>query len=113
MEDGTNEKGGGGMKSALEIALERTRDIKAGEDPNQLTAEQKERVKEINREYDAVIAKLEIDFTQRIRTLAEQHGEAEVRAHLEQFQGEMRAERARINGERQEKIREYMESVGK
>jgi hypothetical protein len=107
------QNGEGRMKSALEVALERTKDIKAGDDPNQLTDEQKQEVREINKAYDAEIAKLEIEFSHKIRQMAEQYGEEEVRTHLASFQTELRRERDRINAERQEKIKESLASFGK
>lgn len=113
MPESKNNSGGGGMKSALEIALERTKNISAGEDPNALTDEQKQQLREINLRFDEQIAKLELDFTQRIRSMVENYGEAEVRDHLAQFQNELRSERARINTDRQAEIQAYMDSIGK
>ena len=111
MAEDSNDKKAGGMKSALEIAMERTRDISPGEDPFQLTDAQKAAVREINIECDAALAKLEIEFGSRIREMIAQYGEAEVEAHLEAFQNEIRAERNRVNAERQVKIHSYMDSI--
>lgn len=101
------------MKSALEIALERTKDISAGEDPNALNDEQKSKLREINLQFDETIAKLEIEFTQRIRSMAEKYGDEEIREHLASFQQELRAERDRINAERQAAIQVLMDSIGR
>jgi hypothetical protein len=101
------------VKSALEIALERTKDIAPSEDPNALTAEEKAKVRELNKLYDSKIAELEIQFTTRLRALAEQHGEREVTEHMEQFSGELRSHRDTINAERATELENLMKSFGK
>ena len=108
-----SENGDDIMKSALDIALEKTASIEAKEDPHALTPEEKAKVREINVEYDAKIAELEVQVTQRIRQLAETHGEAEVQAHMEMFQQEIMASRDQINAERQSKLDAYYQSIGK
>ena len=109
----TDNAGNEHMKSALEIALEKTQDIEAREDPNQLTDEEKGRVRDINREYDAQVAGVELKVSQRIREMIETHGEKEVQAHMQLFQQDLRAERDRINAERQTALAAFYESIGK
>ena len=101
------------MKSAIEIAMERTKDIKAADDPYALTPEEKEQVRELNKKYDVKIAELETQFNSRIRSLRETHGTAEVEAHMEQFYVELRNQREVVNAERAEKMAELMKSLGK
>jgi hypothetical protein len=101
------------MKSALEIALEKTSHIEAKEDPRQLNEDEKQHVRDINKDYDAKTAELEIEFSQRIRELASQHGEQVLKEHLPQFDHELRTARDSINAERQEKLKAYYESIGK
>jgi hypothetical protein len=101
------------MKSALEIALEKTRGIAPSEDPRMLTVEEKARVREINREFGAKIAEIEIQVSQRIRQMAGKFGEQEIQEHMQSFQQELRGERNRINAERQEVLKEFHTSIGK
>ena len=49
----------GKMKSAIEIAMERTADVEPADDPYELTDEHKAKIREINKEYDAKIAEIE------------------------------------------------------
>ena len=101
------------MKSALEIALEKTQDIQAQEDPHQLTSDEKQQVRVINQEFDARIAELELEFSRRIRQIAEEHGQEQLKAHLPMFDQELRTARDTINSERQDKIQAYYASIGK
>lgn len=101
------------MKSALEIALEKTSHIEAKDDPKQLSDDEKQKVRDINQEFDSKIAELEIEFSRRIRELAEQHGEQTLKQHLPHFDQELRNARDAINAERQAALKDFLESIGK
>jgi hypothetical protein len=111
---GSDDSGSGEtMKSALEIALEKTKDIEPKDDPRRLTDDEKGRVREINRDFDAKIADVELSFAHRLREMVGQHGEQEVQAHMQQFQQEMRGQRDKINAERQLALDAFYKSIGK
>ena len=64
---------GGAMKSALEIAPEKTKDIRA-EETEYIPEELKAKVREVNQEYDAKIAEVETLFKSRLKEMVEQYG---------------------------------------
>jgi len=91
------------MKSAIEIALEKTKDIEPQEPPKELPEEAKEKIRQINKEYDARVAEVETKVSSKIREMIQQYGPEEVKAHMPDFQAQLRQERDRINSERRQK----------
>lgn len=97
------------MKSALEIALEKTKDIKA-EETEYIPEELKVKVREVNQEYDAKIAEVETIFKSRLKEMTEQYGPQEVQAHLETFYSQIRQEKDRINEDRRDAVEKILKS---
>lgn len=97
------------MKSALEIALEKTKDIKA-EETEYIPEELKVKVREVNQEYDAKIAEVETIFKSRLKEMTEQYGPQEVQAHLETFYSQIRQEKDRINRNRRDAVEKILKS---
>ena len=91
------------MKTALEIALEKTRDIVAQDDPNALSEDAKKKIREINKEYDARTAEVEVRASSKLRELQGSHSQQELQAILPQMLEQLKAEKDRINAERKEK----------
>lgn len=101
------------MKSALELALEKTAHIEPKGDPLALSDEEKIRVREINMKYDQKMSELEIEFTRKLREVAETQGQQELQAHMAYFQQQITQVRDGINAERQEELNAYLASIGK
>lgn len=101
------------MKSALELALEKTAHIEPKGDPLALTDEEKVRVREINMKYDQKISELEMEVSRRLREVAETSGQQELQQHLAYFQQQITTARDGINAERQEELNAYLASIGK
>ena len=101
------------MKSALEIALENTRDIQPEETEKSLPEDAKEKIRQINREFDAKIAEVDTRVNARIREMVQQYGPQEVNNHASEIHGQVRQEKDRINAERREQTeavrKEYSE----
>ncbi|MEW6200685.1 MAG: hypothetical protein AB1546_01830 [bacterium] len=97
------------MKSALEIALEKTKDIKPKES-EYIPEDKKDRIREINKEFDAKIAELETNFTSRLKSMQERYGAREVSTHLESFYAELRREKDLINEDRHKTIEKILQS---
>ncbi len=93
------------IKSALEIALEKAKMIK-GEEHFTLSKEQREKIDNINKEYDIKIAELEIKFSTKLKEMREKCGDEEFNEHISSFYLEFENEKNRINEERRKKISE-------
>ena len=101
-----DEKKGGGMKSALELAMERLE--KEGGAIRPLSDEQKARIAEVEKELKAKIAELDILTGQRLEE-ARAGADAERIAELEQGRQNEVARLQRQAEERKERIREGRE----
>lgn len=91
------------IKSALEIALEKTQMINDKEYFT-LNKEQREKIDKINKEYDIKVAELEIKFSSKLKEMKERCGEEEFNEHVSSFYREFENERNKINEERRNKI---------
>ncbi|HOC93678.1 MAG TPA: hypothetical protein PKH33_15120 [bacterium] len=91
------------MKSALELALEKTKDIVPQDDPMELSKEAKQQIRDINREFDALIAEIELKVSARLREAESQFSQEEIRQLLPELEAQLQGERDRINAERAEK----------
>jgi len=91
------------MKSALEIALEKTKNIQPQDDPNALSDEAKKELRDLNREYDARIAEVEIRLSSKIREMQGRYSQQELQGVLPELVEQFKAEKDRINAERKEK----------
>jgi hypothetical protein len=87
-------------KSALELAMERLRkkDAEAGVSEAPLTDDQKEKIAEVRRVYEAKIAEREILHQSTLRKAAHEPDAAR------QLEEEYLRDRDRMNGERERKI---------
>lgn len=96
------------MKSALEIALEKTKDIKP-EAAEYIPEELKAKIRDVNKEFDAKIAESETMFKQRLKELAEQYGARELEAHMPSFLAQVKQQKDAINEERRIAINGILE----
>jgi len=89
-------------KSALELAMERLRkkDAEAGVSDTPLTEDQKQRIAEVRRVYEAKLAEREILHRSTLRK-APHEPDA-----VQQLEEEYMRDRDRMNGERERKIEE-------
>ena len=90
------------MKSALELALEKTEDLV--EKQGKLTAEQISGIDEVKRSYEAKWAEQEIVLKQRIAKVQADADPQTFAERQRQFQSEMNSVRDKIYAERDEKI---------
>lgn len=91
------------MKTALEIALEKTRDITPQDDPNALSDDAKKQIRAINKEYDARIAEIEIKTSSKLREMQGQYSEQELQSILPEMIEQIKSQKDAINAERKEK----------
>ncbi|HOO55608.1 MAG TPA: hypothetical protein PLN69_02220 [bacterium] len=94
------------MKSALEIALEKTKDIKAENDPNALSKEAFEKIRQINKDFDAQIAEMEINIAAKVREMQGSMTQEELQAYLPQVVEDLKTKKDQFNSERNTKIEE-------
>lgn len=90
------------MKSALELALEKTDDLV--EDRGKLTPEQIEAIDQVKKEYEAKWAEQEIVLKGRIDKVRRESDPQTFAEHQRQFQAEMNSVRDKIYAERDAKI---------
>lgn len=98
------------MKSALELALEKTDDLVDKE--TKLTPEQVEAIDQVRKEYEAKWAEQEIVLKGRIAKLQAETDPQTFAEHSRQFQAEMNQVRDKIYAERDEKIEEIRRPAG-
>ena len=98
------------MKSALELALEKTDDLV---DKNtKLSPEQVEAIDETRKEYEAKWAEQEIVLNGRIAKLQVEADPETFAEHSRQFQDEMNHVRDKIYAERDEKLEKIRQGTG-
>ena len=90
------------MKSALELAMEKTESLV--DDEAKLRPEQLEAIDQVNKEYEAKWAEQEIVLKGRIQKVQSEADPQTFAEHARQFQDEMNSVRERIFAERDEKI---------
>ena len=98
------------MKSALELALEKTDDLV--DNDTKLTPEQVAAIDEVRKEYEAKWAEQEIVLKQRIDKVQAESDPQTFAEHSRQFQDEMRQVRDKSYAERDAKIEEIRQSAG-
>ena len=96
------------MKSALELAMERSNSL-IDKDQVKLTPEQVAAVDEVKREYEAKWAEQEIVLKERIAKVQAETDPKTFAEHQRQFHGEMAQVRDRIFQERDQKIQAIRE----
>jgi Spy/CpxP family protein refolding chaperone len=94
-----------GMKSALELALERTDHVRQAirEEGLALTDEQREQLAEIEREYNAKIAEKDVMLQTEMRKLLMHYPPAEAVPVIEQLRDKFIDEKRQLTEERNEK----------
>ena len=94
-----------GMKSALELALERTDHVRKAirDEGLALTDAQREQLAEIEREYNAKIAEKDVMLQTEMRQLLMQYPPAEVVPVIEQLRNKFIDEKRKLTEERNEK----------
>lgn len=94
-----------GMKSALELALERTDHVRKAirDEGLALSDAQREQLAEIEREYDAKIAEKDVMLQTEMRKLLMHYPPAEVAPVLEQLRDKFIDEKRKLTEERNEK----------
>jgi pyrroline-5-carboxylate reductase len=94
-----------GMKSALELALERTDHVRKAihEEGLTLTDAQREQLAELEREYSAKIAEKDVMLQAEMRKLLMQYPPAEVGPVLEQLRDRFIDEKRKLMEEKEEK----------
>ena len=94
-----------GMKSALELALERTDHVRKAisEEGLTLSDAQREQLAELEREYSAKIAEKDVMLQTEVRTLLMHYPPAEAASVLEQLRDKFIDEKRKLTEERSEK----------
>ena len=94
-----------GMKSALELALERTDHVRKAirDEGLALTDAQREQLAELEREYSAKIAEKDVMLQAEMRKLLMQYPAAEAAPVLEQLREKFIAEKRKLIEEKDEK----------
>lgn len=92
------------MKSALELAMEKTESM-VDKDAAKLTPEQVEAIEQVKKEYEAKWAEQEIVIKGRMQKVAQDDPQS-FAEHRGQFQNEMNQVREKIYAERDAKIAE-------
>jgi hypothetical protein len=94
-----------GMKSALELALERTDHVRQAirDEGLVLTDDQRERLAEVEREYSAKIAEKDVMLQTEMRKLLMYYPPAEVAPMLEQLRERFIDEKRKLTEERNDK----------
>jgi hypothetical protein len=95
-----------GMKSALELALERTEHVRQTirDEGLSLTDAQREQLAELEREYSAKIAEKDVMLQAEIRKLLTHYPPAEAGAVLEQLRNRFLDEKRKLMEEKEEKV---------
>jgi Spy/CpxP family protein refolding chaperone len=95
-----------GMKSALELALERTDHVRKAirDEGLALTDAQREQLAEIEREYNAKIAEKDVMLQTEMRQLLMQYPPPEVVPVIEQLRDKFIDEKRKLTEERNEKV---------
>ena len=94
-----------GMKSALELALERTDHVRNAirDEGLALTDAQREQLAELEREYSAKIAEKDVMLQTEVRTLLMHYPPIEAASVLEQLRDKFIDEKRKLTEERNEK----------
>jgi hypothetical protein len=95
-----------GMKSALELALERTDHVRKAirEDGLTLTDAQREQLAELEREYSAKIAEKDVMLQAEMRKVFMQYPPAEAGALIEQLRQKFIDDKRKLMDEKEEKV---------
>lgn len=92
------------LKSAWEIALEKTAKLKADPSEPKLAPEQRKKINEIEKEYQAKIAEKEIMFQTRLKKLARESSPAEFQEQAMVLNQSFAQEKNSLQEEKAQKI---------
>jgi uncharacterized membrane protein YkoI len=92
------------LKSAWEIALEKTGKFKPSADESKLSQEQKDMIAEIEREYQAKLAEKEIMLQSKIKKLERGSSPIEFHQQAEALRQEAEREKVALQEEKAKKI---------
>jgi hypothetical protein len=92
------------MKSALELAMEKIGKIQSKEPSVALTDEQRQKISELRKQYDAKIAEKEIMMQAEIRQLLQRHAPQEAAVAARQLQEQFQETKKALQQEAEEKI---------
>ena len=105
--DEEKSEGESGMKSALEIALEKTARFQKEAVEAKLTPEQKAQIEEIEKDYTAKLAEKDVMFQSNIKQLTQTHGPSEeLYGQLQLMREAFNKERATLQEEKEAKIQD-------
>jgi|GEM_PF-732962 len=100
------------MKSAIDLAMEKMKKMNGDEEAVSLTEEQKQKIAETRKEYEAKIAEKEIMVKDRLKELPEGAEPAEIQEYVSLMQKELAEERARLEEEKNKKIEKIRKQSG-
>lgn len=98
------------MKSALELALEKTDDLV--DDNDRLSPDQVEEISQVRKEFEAKWAEQEIVLKGRIAKMQAETDPQTFAEHQRQFQDEMNQVRDKIHAERDARIERIRQAEG-
>jgi Spy/CpxP family protein refolding chaperone len=93
-----------GMKSAVELAMERLGKLQATEAATPLTDEQRQEIGDLRKQYEAKIAEKEIMMQAEMRQLVQRHPSHEAAAAAKEMQEKFHETKKALQQELEEKI---------
>jgi hypothetical protein len=93
-----------GMKSAVELAMERLGKLQAKETATPLTDAQRQEIGELRKQYEAKIAEKEIMMQAEIRQLVQRHPPPEAAMAAKELQEKFQQTKKALQQEMEEKI---------
>ncbi|MCZ6875299.1 MAG: hypothetical protein O7G88_17535 [bacterium] len=93
-----------GMKSAVELAMEKLGKQQGQESPAPLTDEQRQKISDLRQQYEAKIAEREIMLQAEVRKLAQQHPPHEAAAAAQELHKQLLESKATLRDELEDKI---------
>ena len=93
-----------GMKSAIELAMEKMGKLQSDNDTGPLSDEQRQQISDLRKRYDARIAEKEIMMQSEIRSLVRNRPPQEVAARAHQLQEQFQETKKALQNEMEEKI---------
>lgn len=93
-----------GMKSAVELAMEKLGKLRAQEPSTPLTDEQRQEISDLRKQYEAKIAEKEIMLQAEIRQLVQRRPPHEAVATAQELQEKLQEAKKALHQELEEKI---------
>lgn len=92
------------MKSAVELAMEKLGKRQSQEPSESLTDEQRQKIGDLRKEYEAKIAEKEIMHQTEMQKLVQRHHPSEVPGKAQELQRQLQETKAALRQELEEKI---------